>query len=248
MSAGDTPMTCRFFWSILFALIAPFPGLLAGAPPLLAKAFEQWVAGQEDLAFTQQTRFFIGDGKVTKERVERYDPSLPDSQRWRLVEVDGQPATDEQRKKWESSKNRSPRKKVVKSPFEYLDLNNARLVENTPKSARFEIGLRPEAMRLLALEEIAVSITVDKESGGIVRISATLRQPISVLLGLARITDLDVDVRIGPGNRGSAQKPGEVQSGSTARVTMSKLGNPMEYNWSDFRRVTSFPIGSTTSL
>jgi hypothetical protein len=95
-------------------------------------------------------------------------------------------------------------------------------------------------MRLLAVDDILVAITVDKGSGGIVRISATLRQPISVLLGLARITDLDVDVRIQSVDKGSAQKSGEFQIGSTARVTVSKLGNPMEYNWSDFKRVTSF--------
>jgi hypothetical protein len=233
-------MTHRFFWFILAFFGAFFPRLHAGAPPLLSNAIERWVAGSEDLAFTQQTRFFGDDGRVKKERIERFDPSLPDSQRWRLVEVDGQPATDEQRKKWESSKNRNPRKKVVKSPTEYLDLDNARLVANTPKSARFEIGLRPVAMRLLAVDDILVAITVDKGSGGIVRISATLRQPISVLLGLARITDLDVDVRIQSVDKGSAQKSGEFQIGSTARVTVSKLGNPMEYNWSDFKRVTSF--------
>jgi hypothetical protein len=41
-------------------------------------------------------------------------------------------------------------------------------------------------------------------------------------------------------DKGSGQKFGDVQIGSTARVTMSKLGNPMEYNWSNFKRVTSF--------
>jgi hypothetical protein len=233
-------MTYRSFWFIWPILGAFLPGLRAGAPPLLARAIEQWVAGREDLAFTQQTRFFVDDGKVKKERVERYDPSLPDSQRWRLIEVDGQPATDEERKKWESNKNRNPRRKVVKSPAEYLDMDNAKLVESTPTSARFEIGLRPVAMRLLAVERIVVTITVDKESGSVARISATLRQPINVLLGLARITDLDIDVHIEPVDKGSAERSGEVQNGSTARVTMSKLGNPMEYNWSDFKRVASY--------
>src|ERR1017187_6071573 len=95
-------------------------------------------------------------------------------------------------------------------------------------------------MRLLAVENIVVVITVDKERGGIARISATFRQPISVLLGLARITDLGISVRMEPVAKGSGQKAGEVQIGSTARVTMSKLGNSMEYNWSDFKRVASF--------
>jgi hypothetical protein len=203
------------------------------------KALNQWVAAREDFAFTQQTRFFDDDGKVKKERVERFDPSLPDSQRWRLIEVDDQPATDEQRKKWETSKNRGPRKKVSKPPGEYLDLDNARVLEDTPKSTRFEVGLRPETLRLLAVENIVVLITVDKETDEIARIGATLRQPINVLLGLARITDLDIDVRLEPADGGSAPKPEEVQAGSTARVTMSKLGTFMEYNWTDFKRVTS---------
>lgn len=207
---------------------------------MLAKAVEQWAAGREDLAFTQQTRVFLDDGKVKEERVERYDPSLPDSRRWRLIEVDGRLATGEQREKWEARKNGKPRKKVVKSPAEYLDLAHATLGDDTPTSARFEIGLRPEAARLLAVEKIAVVITVDKESGSIAGIAATLRQPIRVLLGLARITGLDIDVRIEPADEDSAQESGEVQTGSTAHVTMSKLGNPMEYNWSDFKRVASY--------
>jgi hypothetical protein len=214
--------------------------LRAEMPPLLTKAFEQWAAGREDLAFTQRTRFFFDDGKVKAERVERYDPSLADRLRWRLIEVDGRPATDEQRKKWEAWKNGKTRKKVVKSPAEYLDLDHATLMDETSTSARFEIGLRSDAARLLAIEKIAVVVTVDKESGGIARIAATLRQPIQVLLGLARITDLDIDVRIEPPDEESTRQAGEVQAGSTAHVAMSKLGNPMEYNWSDFKRVTSF--------
>ena len=227
-------------WLLLIACSAFFPRLSAETPPLLAKAFEQWATGREDLAFTQQTRVFLDDGKVREERIERYDPSLPDSRRWRLIEVDGRPATDEQRKKWETRKNGKPRKQVVKSPAEYLDLENATLGADSPQSARFEIGLRPEAARLLAVEKIAVTVTVDKESGRIAGIAATLREPIRVLLGLARITDLDIDVRMEPADEESAEKTGEVQSGSTARVTMSKLGNPMEYNWSDFKRVASY--------
>ena len=95
-------------------------------------------------------------------------------------------------------------------------------------------------MRLLAVERIAIVITVEKSSASVARIGATLRQPIRVLLGLARITGLEFDVRIEPAAEDAARNPGEVQTGSLARVTMSKLGAPMEYTWSDFRRVTSF--------
>lgn len=234
------PTPPRLCWFLLIVGGAISAGLQAETPPLLAKAFEQWADGREDLAFTQQSRLFLDDGNVKEERLERYDPSLPDSRRWQLIEVDGRPATEEERRKWETKKNGKPRKKVIKAPAEYLDLEHAVLLGETPASARFEVSFRPEVARLIAIEKIAVVITVDRESGRVARIAATLRQPIRVLLGLARITDLDIDVRMELPDDDSAEKSGSVQTGSTARVAMSKLGNPMEYNWSDFKRVATF--------
>lgn len=229
------------FCRLILIVCGMFPaGLGAKTPPLLAKAFEQWSGGSEDLAFTQRTRFFFDDGRVKEERLERYDPSLPDSRRWRLIEVDGRSATAEERQRWETRKNGKPRKHVVKAPSEYLDLEKATLLDDIAGRARFEVGLRHEAARLLAVENIAVLITVDRESGRIAHVAATLRQPIRVLLGLARITGLDIDVRMESESENSADKSGTVKTGSTARVAMSKLGNPMEYNWSDFKRVASF--------
>ena len=230
----------RFFRFGLLVCTLLLPGVRAEMPALLARAFQQWAAGREDLAFTQHTRIFHDDGTVKSDRIERYDPSLPDNRRWRLLEVDGWTATDAQREKWDTKKNGRSRKSVVKSPAEYLDLEHARQVSDTPTLMRFEIGLRREAARLLAVENIAVYVTVDKESARIARIAAKLREPIRVLLGLARITGLDLDVRIEAGDQIPSAPTGEVQAGSSARVAMSKLGSPMEYTWSDFKRVTSF--------
>ena len=97
-----------------------------------------------------------------------------------------------------------------------------------------------DAARLLAVDKIAVVITVEKESGRIAHIAANLMQPMRVLLGLARITDLDIDLSIEPMEQSPSHESADVQSGSTARITMSKLGSPVEYSWSDFRRVASY--------
>lgn len=212
----------------------------AETPPLLAKAMVQWTSGEGELAFTQQSQVFHDDGRVKEERIERYDPSLPDRSRWQLIEVDGQTATSEQREKWETWKNGRPRKKAMKSPSDYLDLEHATLLDESPTQARFEMSFLPATARLLAVEKIAIVITVDQASGSIVRISATLRQPIRVLLGLARITDLDLDVRVERTDDDTNPKSGAVIAGSMAHVTLSKLGTPMEYRWSDFRRVSAY--------
>jgi hypothetical protein len=192
------------------------------------------------MAFTQQTRRFLSNGQVKEERIERYDPSLPDNQRWRLIEVDGAPATEEQMMKLESAKNGRPRKKVNESPSKYLDLDHAVMIGETPTLARFRIPVLPEVHRLVSLDDIDIVITVDKPSGNVAGIGAALREPIRVLMGLARITDLDVDLRINPVAVGPTDTPDDVESGSTARVKISRLGTPVEYNWSDFKRVRPY--------
>lgn len=217
-------------------------GLRAAPPPLLVQAFDQWAGGRDDLAFTQKTRFLFDDGRVKTERLERFDPSLPDRQRWRLIELNGKPATAQQRKLWEAKKNRKPRKKVAKAPSDYVDLEHAVMLDETPQLAHFEIRLRQDVARLLGVERISAIVTVDKKSGSIVHVTAALRQPVRVLMGLARITDLDVDVHIEP----STEDSGDVETGSTARVALSELGYPIEYTWSDFTRVTPFSADPKT--
>ena len=240
-------MSHKTYWRIL-ALAAAFGSpLKAETPPLLAKALARWTEGSEDLAFTQLTRRFQWDGNLMESRVERYDPSLPDPNRWRLLEVNGIPATPEQRATWEQRKNARTRKVVAKSPYTYLDLDHATLLSQTPTSTRFAIGLRPETARLLALENISVLVTVDNQTGSIVSIAATLRDPIRVLLGLAKITDLDVDVRVEPADEDSTTNSGAVMAGSTASVKISKLGRPIQYDWSDFKRVASYSGPHLTS-
>jgi hypothetical protein len=238
LAAHLMPRHQRLFLLLLCSMVSP--ALRAEAPPLLITALQRWTAIQGNLAFTQQTRRFLADGQVKEERIERYDPSLPDDRRWRLIEVDGVPATDEQEKKLESVKNGRPRRKVNESPSKYLDLDHAVLIGETPAAARFRIPMLPEVHRLVSLDDIDIVVTVDKQTGNVAGIGAALREPIRVLLGIARITDLDVDLRINPAAAGSADAPDDVESGSTARVKISRMGNPVDYNWSDFKRVRPF--------
>ncbi len=243
--ATTSPFASLFRWTILPLVIAGgWSGLFAAPTPILVKALEDLHSGHEDLAFTQHSRDLHDNGRVKEERIERYDPSLPDRQRWRLLEVDGRAPTEEERQKWEHRRNAKPRKKPLKSPIDYLDLDQARPVEDTPEQASYEIPLRPEVARLLAVEKISVIVTVDKKLSRIERIGATLREPIKVLMGVARITDLDVDVRLEAPRGDSPNETVSVQDGSTARVTLSKLGSPTEYRWSDFERVRTHTGGS----
>lgn len=229
----------RFLFVTLGALCCTAV-LTAEPPPLLAKAITQLNAGLDDVALTQRTKVFADDGSVAEERLERYDPSLPDNQRWRLLEVDRRPATVDERQKWETKKNSRPRKKAIKPPIEYLDLDHAVLARETAHLAVFEVNFRPEAARLIAVDKLSVLISIEKESAAVSHIAATLREPLRVALGIVKITDIDLDVGFTPGDESSMPPAGEVRNGSTGRVVLSKFGSPMEFRWSDFKRVQSF--------
>jgi hypothetical protein len=223
------------------------PAWLKGeAPALLTKAIGQWSSSPEAMAFTERTKVLHADGSMKEERVERFDPSQPDSRRWKLIEVGGIPATPQQREKWESRKNGRPRQKVNGSPSDFLDLDRAALVGETPGVARFRVPVRPRMAHMVSLDDIDVVISVDKAAGTVAGIGAVLREPIPVFLGLVRITDLDVDLRMSPAKSPLSGAAPAVQPGSTAHMTISKLGNSVEYDWSDFTPV-SLPAGSTVT-
>ncbi|MBL9209826.1 MAG: hypothetical protein JNL92_05120 [Opitutaceae bacterium] len=238
----ETRSRSSFFCRVLLLLVSMggWTGLGGAPAPLLVQAFEDLHSSRDDLAFTQRSRELHDDGRVRTERLERYDPSLPDRERWRLLEIDGRAPTEAERQQWEHRRNAKPRKRPLKSPAAYLDLEHARVVEDTADQASFEIPLRPDVLRLLAVEKISVVVTVDKPLRRIERIGATLREPARILMGLARITDLDVDVRLDPPPENSTHETDRVQDGSTARVTLSKLGSPTEYRWSELKRVKTY--------
>lgn len=228
---------------MLLAVLSAGGLLRAETPPLLQQAVEHWVSGRGDLAFTQQTRVLNDDGSLKTDRLERYDPSLPDSQRWRLIEVEGRPPTARERASLETKKNAKPRKKTAKPPGEYLDLEHARIASETPQATRFEVSFRPEVARLIAVEKIALFITVDKKSQRVTRIAATLREPIRVLLGIAKVNDIDLDLTLeSPSDSEHPQSGDEIQAEGTAMVKMSRFGDPTEFRWTDFKRVTTYGI------
>jgi hypothetical protein len=215
----------------------------AEAPALLMEAFKNWGQGKEDLSFVQRTRFLNDDGSVKEERLERYDPSLPDNERWALLAVDGKPPSDKQRETIQDRRNKKPRKKAIKSLEEYFDLKNANLVKTETNVVFYEVAVRPETARLINMENLKVGISVRKDAKTIERLTADLSKPMRIALGVAKVTDLDLDLRFDAEDDHNEKKGAESSSGEadgTAKVVMTKLGNRAEYSWSEFKRVSRF--------
>ncbi len=208
-------------------------------PPLLEAAVQNWLAGKEEWAFTQRMRSLDDNGRVKEEQVSRYDPSLPDSRRWQLLEWNGKPPTPEKRAAWEKARNSKPRKHPNKPLDELFDLGDARLMANTGEQATYRVPVRSDAARLIQVEKLDIEVAIGRETKAIERVTAGIREPMKVALGLATVTGLELDVRFDPAAAADGSAPGDAPAG-TARASVSKLGDRIEYEWSDFKRVSAY--------
>jgi hypothetical protein len=212
----------------------------AATPPLLEQAAEKWLGERDNWAFTMLVREFE-NGRLKEERQERYDPSKPGMARWALLTVNGEPPTDERRAEW--LKHKSPKRTSPGKPLnEFLDLEQATLVKEDARSACFNLPLRNRHGWLFPVDKVTLRVTVNKATLAIEELVAGIDEPFKVALGLARVLDVDFDMQLNPPQQGGDENdPAAARPDGKARAVMNKLGQRIEYAWSDFQRVTPHP-------
>ncbi len=214
--------------------------------PLLQQAADKWMGERDNWAFTLHVKEYDG-GQVKEEREERYDPSKPGIGRWQLLSVNGQPPTDERRAEWQKRKT-AKRKNPGKPLNEYLALEDATVDKQTDRVICYRIPLRNNNTWLFPVDKVDLRVTVNKQTLAIEDVMAGIEEPFRVALGLGKVLDVDFDVQMNPPDKkGEAGEPAAAKPGGTAKVVVNKLGERIEYAWSDFRRVTPHPdnvIGS----
>jgi hypothetical protein len=212
----------------------------AETPALLGQAVDKWIGERDQWAFTQFVREFDGD-TVREERLERYDPSQPGARRWQLLSVNGRPATDERRAEWQKRKMKK-RLNPGKSLGGFFDLEHATVTDETAQVVHYHLPLRNDHSWLFPTDQVNVKVTVNKTTLAIDQIEARIDEPFRVALGLGRVMDLDFDVQMNPSEqRGETDNPQAAKPDGTARAVMNKLGERVEYDWSEFKRVTPHP-------
>lgn len=237
-------MKFRFSRQVILAFAFAFSAAAAETPAMLAGAIRNWSAEMDEWAFTQRVRTF-DDEKIKLERLERYDPSRPDNQRWELLKIDGKPPTAGQREYWQQRKNRKPKRRSEKAIEDYFDFERATMVEETPEWVRYDVPINREMTRLVPLEKISVEVTVNKRTQTIQQVTGGLREPFRFALGLAKITDIWLDVRFDPILHDLETDPDATQAIGAAHVVLFKMGDRAEYAWSDFKRVTPVQTSKT---
>ena len=236
---GSVWLLMRLFL-ILFLSGLALAGPEAAGSPLLNRAAEKWLAEGNHWAFTVRVREF-DDGEVKEDRVEHYDPSKPGADRWELVTVDGRAPTEERRQTWLKYKAKRHRG-APPALADYFDFENARVAEVTASAVRYHLPLRSSHSWLFPVDRVALTVTVNKTTQAIEQVEAGLDEPYRVALGLARILDVDLDLKMNaPGPHGGAGGPAMAHPQGQAHVVVSRLGERIEYTWSDFRRVVPHP-------
>jgi hypothetical protein len=216
----------------------------APAPSLLEAAVEDWLGERDHWAFTQRAVEY--EGNRPRERLERYDPSQPGNDRWTLLAINGLPPSPEQHAAWAKKKFRKPRRKIDTPLGDFFDFRDAKIAAETPKLVHYEVPLRSDKNWLFQTDKVKVVVTINKTTRALEHLTAKVREPMKVLLGLAKITDGRVDLSFLTFDDDAAPGPETSQPTGSARMTVSKFGERAEYTWSDFKRVTPLPAVTST--
>jgi hypothetical protein len=212
----------------------------ADVSSLLDKAVSSWLGEKDNWAFTLDVREFER-GTVREERRERYDPSKPGAGRWELLLVNGTPPSDEKLAEWQKRKTKK-RKKAGKPISDYFALDEATVVQQTSETVSYRVPLRSGNHWLFPIDRVDLRVIVNRETFGLEVVVARIDEPLRVWLGLARILDLDFDVQINPSeHKEDATEPASSRPDGTANVVVDKFGETVEYEFSDFKRVTPHP-------
>lgn len=214
----------------LCLVLAPFARAASASP--LEDAIQSWLGERDHWAFTQRAVEY-DDGKPHA-RLERYDPSLPGNRRWTLLAIDDKPPTAEQRAAWEKRKFKKARKRFDSPIGDYFDFEHAKTVGEEAGAVRYRVPLRSDKNWLFPVDKVDVVVTVNKTTRALEHLTAEVREPFKVLLGIARVTGGTLDL----GFEEAEASPTAAQPSGTARMTVSKFGERVDFTWSDFKRVT----------
>jgi hypothetical protein len=230
----------RRFWLSLCLALLPLGLARASDLPLLRTAAANWLHERDHWAFTQHVREYEGD-RVQRERIERYDPSRPDRARWELLRLNGREPTPQEKAELVDRKNRK-RRRLPTPAADFFAFERAELLAEDARTVRYRLPLRSGHAWLFPVDKVTLTLVIDKPTKAIRHVRAWIDEPFRVALGLARVLDVEFDLRteLPPAGVATAD-PAAARPSGTARAVVTKLGDRVEYEWSDFRRVSPHP-------
>jgi len=188
--------------------------LVPGTPPLLARAFDAFLEGQQRWAYTESSTSFEPDGRSHHVSDIRVDPSQPYDQQFVPLQIIGRPPTEKEIKQWArggeqlAKRRHAAAERLAGSAQEAdfrlqlfdeevtPDLSRATLTAEDETSATFTIPLHqaggPDAPEYTVFELTArISKITDQFQ------QATFRQRATVRVGAGKKSDGLLEVEFG---------------------------------------------------
>jgi hypothetical protein len=207
----------------------------ADAPTALAAAIDRWAAERDHWAFTQTVREYDGD-KLKEQRIERFDPSRPDAERWTLLQIDGRAPTEREISAFRARKG-ARKKHAVRTPGDLIDFGAVTVDAENDSEIRYLVPLRSDISLFVPTEKFVVEVTINKRTQAIEHVSVGLRAPVRIALGIARVSVVNFELDFPRRDEALPPDPAHTQPEGRAAATMFKFGTRMEFEWSDFQRV-----------
>jgi hypothetical protein len=223
-------------WAFLLTFFAA-AALRAAVPELLADAAGKYSQDAGHWAQTQTTIERDKDGKTSKVRVVRYDPSQPYDEQWTLLTLDGQPATAEQVKKYR--KEAEERRKNRKTVGELAELDQAAVLEETDQTVTYEVPLRKMDNVRLPPEKFQLLMRVNKARRAFESASIRLRSPVRAVL-LLKLKSGEADVGFATVDPKFAPPVTSIHADGTGSVMFVRVGGSYDQVRSDFKRVKPY--------
>ncbi len=219
-----------------FAQPQPEP---TGAPPVLDAALQKLIADDDRWASTRTMRVYDKDGRLERTDVERYNPSLPPDDQWRLVLRNGTPPSAGEVRSWQRQREREMRRRG-RPLGAILDFPRATVADETAADVIFTVPILPGASRRLPAEKFYVLMQVSKERGELVRFALRTTEAFRVV-GVARVDNVEADAHFGVIDPQYVAQPVKVTAAGAGRVVwLFRVGGRAEISWSDFQRVQPY--------
>jgi hypothetical protein len=211
--------------------------LLAGAPAPLAEALRAFSQERDRWAYTEHFTSRDRKGATKETRVIRFDPSLAPEDRWALLEEDGRVADERAQRKFRRQMTKDGDKRIKLS--EYLQLDRATVVRESPGETVYEVPLRKENNDRLPPDKFQVLVTLSRSPARLAAIDVVLREPMRMAL-VAKVRSGGASIRFARASEEHGPVVHAVSGQGEATVLLVRVGGSFRAERSEFKRVTPF--------
>lgn len=218
----------------------------AGERALLEEAVLKTVRDFPRWAYTETRVVRDHRGKTKDASVVRYDPSQPYAQQWTPISIDGKApsAKDVARYARRGSRSRSGGAKpdaIVRRQTlgELIELENARVVTETPAHLVFELALRRTNNKRFPPEKFQVLARIDRVKRTLENVAVTLREPFRVKL-VAKVKSGEGSLEFTTVESQRAPTLTSIEGDASVSILFVNVGGKAELKRTDFKWVKPF--------